>query len=115
MLPQGLRYSMGFKPTLVSLGASDVLLNLQARTYPDLLKSPHDEELMEHYCQSSLVYINVRPCFGSPCHQVIEMACQSTGAWNRKVYRRMSFALLVRLHNARPAPVVVGLVHRLPP
>lgn len=31
----------------------------QARTYPDLLKSPHDEELMEYYCQSSLVYIDV--------------------------------------------------------
>ncbi|CAL5225819.1 g8598 [Coccomyxa viridis] len=31
----------------------------QARTYPDLLKSPHDEALMEYYCQSSLVYIDV--------------------------------------------------------
>ena len=34
---------------------------MQARTYPDLLKSPHDEALMEYYCQSSLVYIDVRP------------------------------------------------------
>ena len=33
---------------------------VQARTYPDLLKSPHDEALMEYYCQSSLVYIDVR-------------------------------------------------------
>lgn len=35
---------------------------VQARTYPDLLKSPHDEALMEYYCQSSLVYIDVRSC-----------------------------------------------------
>lgn len=31
----------------------------QARTYPDLLKSPHDEELLEYYCQSNLIYIKV--------------------------------------------------------
>ncbi|BDA47831.1 probable glutamyl endopeptidase, chloroplastic [Coccomyxa sp. Obi] len=31
----------------------------QARTYPDLLKSPYDEELFEHYCQSNLIYIKV--------------------------------------------------------
>lgn len=37
------------------------LPHMQARTYPDLLKSPHDEALMEYYCQSSLVYIDVRP------------------------------------------------------
>ena len=35
---------------------------LQARTYPDLLKSPHDEELMQYYCMSSLVYIKVWFC-----------------------------------------------------
>lgn len=35
---------------------------MQARTYPDLLKSPHDEELFEHYCQSNLIYIKVRYC-----------------------------------------------------
>ncbi len=33
---------------------------MQARTYPDLLKSPHDEELFEYYCQSNLIYIKVR-------------------------------------------------------
>ena len=40
----------------------NIFLIVQARTYPDLLKSPHDEALMEYYCQSSLVYIDVRPC-----------------------------------------------------
>lgn len=39
----------------------------QARTYPDLLKSPHDEELLEHYCQSNLIYIKVPPILSLMC------------------------------------------------
>ena len=44
---------------LPSLQAYPAVFELQARTYPDLLKSPHDEELMEYYCRSRLVYISV--------------------------------------------------------
>ena len=32
----------------------------QARTYPDLLQGPHDEQLFEYYCQSRLVTVDVR-------------------------------------------------------
>lgn len=31
----------------------------QSRTYPDLLKSPYDEHLFEHYCKSDLVMIDI--------------------------------------------------------
>lgn len=31
----------------------------QARTYPDLLQGPYDEQLFEHYCQSQLVTVKV--------------------------------------------------------
>ena len=34
---------------------------LQARTYPDLLKSGYDEELFKYYCRSNLAYIKVQP------------------------------------------------------
>ena len=50
-----------------------ILVTLQARTYPDLLKSPHDEALMEYYCQSSLVYIDVRPRISH-----LSLPCQSS-------------------------------------
>ena len=33
----------------------------QARTYPDLLKDTHDEELFEYYTTSSLLSIQVSP------------------------------------------------------
>ena len=46
---------------LPSVQAYPAVSELQARTYPDLLKSPHDEELMEYYCRSRLVYISVSP------------------------------------------------------
>lgn len=32
----------------------------QARTYPDLLQGPYDEQLFEHYCESQLVTVKVR-------------------------------------------------------
>lgn len=38
-----------------------MLLPAQARTYPDLLASPHDEALFEHYMTSELVLVSVRP------------------------------------------------------
>ena len=31
----------------------------QARTYPDLLQGPHDEQLFDHYCHSQLVTVAV--------------------------------------------------------
>ena len=31
----------------------------QARTYPDLLQGPHDEQLFEYYCQSQLITVDV--------------------------------------------------------
>lgn len=37
---------------------------VQARTYPDLLASPHDEALFEHYMTSEVVLVSVRaPCW----------------------------------------------------
>lgn len=33
----------------------------QARTYPDLLTSPYDEELFEYYTTAQLVLVTVQP------------------------------------------------------
>ena len=34
----------------------------QARTYQDLLKDGHDEDLFDYYCTSELLYIKVHSC-----------------------------------------------------
>ena len=42
---------------------------VQARTYPDLLTSPYDEELFEYYTMSQIVLVSVRQHF--PTYQYL--------------------------------------------
>lgn len=44
-----------------SYGVPACMAVMQARTYPDLLKSGYDEELFEYYCRSNLAYVKVQP------------------------------------------------------
>jgi hypothetical protein len=52
--------------------AAMVVCCTQARTYPDLLKSPHDGALLEYYGQSDLVYVKVWPLESHSSHPSTE-------------------------------------------
>lgn len=54
-------WSIGLAARKVGLLNSALLL-WQARTYPDLLKSPYDEELFDYYGRSNLIYVKVNGC-----------------------------------------------------